>query len=454
MAFNLEEHRELAQVRTVQNPTLGIMNWGRDNSFPQTFKNLIEQSPVGKPAVERTAKFYKGSGFEGDDMVVTPYGLTLGELYDICADDYSIFKAFAIHVNYKLNGKVTTMQPLRIADLRFNEFDELNFASKIGYHPNFGLNAVEQKTIQNHPTKGKIKWFDRFNPSAVVEQIKETGSSGNYLGQVLYFSSSGHSSYPIPTLQAPINFLLADIENSILIRKEVATGFISTYILKTTLDNEDETLEGFEKSLAEAQGARGYGKVITFAGLSEEEVKGTILEEIGSGGSGAKAVVESAKLTYELIQKVINGAYLIPPVLAGADQNNGFSGTDLKDAYFVFNAVTKDGRECLQGNINRILKHSEFEVKEIKVNKLELDEDEEKDVEEVASKAVKGEGKSDEETKSLSLRDLTGKQMQSLQRIVRKYNKGEFSYEQAQLMLIKSFEFSEEECEVWLIKDE
>ena len=64
MSFNIQKHRELTQVETRQNPSLGIMNWGQDNCYPQTLKNLIQQSPSAKMATSRTSKFYKGAGFE------------------------------------------------------------------------------------------------------------------------------------------------------------------------------------------------------------------------------------------------------------------------------------------------------------------------------------------------------------------------------------------------------
>jgi hypothetical protein len=316
--------------------------------------------------------------------VINAYGLTLKKMIGILADDYADFEAFAIQCNYNLKGQVTSLNPIRIATLRFNEFDELNYASKIGYHSNFGRNSEVVKTVQDHPTEGSIKWFNRFNHNAVGAQIDNTeGGISNYLGQVSYYSESGHNSYPIPPLQASINFVLSDVENSILVRKETSTGFINTYMLKTTLDSEDSTLIALERSIEEAQGARGTGKVITFSGLSPEEVSNTLLEEMGGGGAGSKAIIESAKMAFELNREVITGAYLIPPSLAGIDQATGFSGADLKEAYFVFNTITQGGRDAIENELNSILKHSIFKNKAIKIQKLSLDLEEIEVAEEV-----------------------------------------------------------------------
>jgi hypothetical protein len=372
--FDIQTHREVTLVETVQDTTLGIMKWGRSNSFPQTLKNLIEQSPCAKPAVARTAKFYKGQAFVGEDEVISHQGLTLKNLVSILSDDYAYFEAFAIHCNFNIKGVVSSITPLRVSDLRFNEFDELNNSSKIGYHPNFGLNAVVRKTIANYVTKNKIKWIDRFNIKAVPGQIEaKKGGIANYQGQVLYYSEAGHSSYPVPPLQAPINYVLSDIENSILVRKETSTGFINTYLLKTMLDESDPNLIALENAIDSAQGARGSGKVITLAGLSPEEMTNTVLEKMdGSSGSGG-SIIENATKAFELDQKVINGAYLIPPILSGSDQKTGFSQADLADAYFVFNATTQAGRDCIESEINKILANSVFNTKSIKLQKLKLD---------------------------------------------------------------------------------
>jgi hypothetical protein len=110
------------------------------------------------------------------------------------------------------------------------------------------------------------------------------------------------------------------------------------------------------------------------SGLSPEEMQNTTLEKIGSGGSGT-TIMDNCTVTYDLDQKVITGAYLIPPALAGIDVSTGFSSEDLKEAYFAFNAFTQDGRDSIQTELNRILKHSVFPVKEIKLKKLTLDEE-------------------------------------------------------------------------------
>ena len=442
MGFKLDYHTEVSKVTTLQDPTLGIMKWGESNSFPQTLVNFIGKSANAYPTVTRTAQFLKGQGFEGDDVVIGPNGMTGKDVLNIICDDYSIFKALALQCNYNLIGEVTMITPMRIPVLRFNEFDELNYASKIGYHPNFGLNSVEKKTIIKIPNRGSVKWFNRFNPSAVEDQIQNDseGIIGNYNGQILYYSNSGHSSYPIPPLQAPINFVLSDIDNSILVRKETATGFVSTYLLKSTLSAESPVLSRLEQELYYSQGARGSGNVITLSELSADEVNGNVLEEIGPGGSGAKATIESAILTYELDQKAISGAYLIPPILAGFGIQNGFTGMDLSDAYDVFNAVTAPDRLIIEEQLNKVISSSVFKEKipAVKIIPLSIE-------------GVKQASNSQGDSETPQARNpLTGRQEQALQRIVRNYNKGRMTREQAKDQLINDFQLSDDRVETWL----
>ena len=49
-----------------------------------------------------------------------------------------------------------------------------------------------------------------------------------------------------------------------------------------------------------------------------------------------------------------------------------------------------------------------------------------------------------------AMRDLTGRQLQNIQRIVRKFNKGEITRDQAAQMLKDGFTMSEENVNVWL----
>lgn len=375
MGFNINSHRELSQVTTLEDSALDIMKWGITNSFPQTLKNIVEQSANAKPAVERTAKFYKGAGFDGEDEVVNQLGMTLKDIVSHCADELALFDGFAIQVDFNLKGEIVSMTPLSLTDLRYKRIDTNYYSSMIGYHPNFGLNDDVKRTVTTAPTKENIKFIHRFNPNNVIDQI-EKYTLGKYNGQILYYSGSGYSSYPVPQLQAPINFVLSDVENSILVRKETSTGFINTYLLKTMLEKESPVLEAIESAIESAQGARGQGKVITLSGLSPEEMNGTILEEIQSGGADG-TVIKSAKLTYDLDREVIVGAYLIPPVLAGIDISKGFSQNDLQEAYFVFNSITQEGRDIIEQHVNRLLKYSRFKVKNIKIKKLTLDVDEE-----------------------------------------------------------------------------
>jgi hypothetical protein len=445
-SFKLETFQELTQITTKEDLGLGIMRWGEENYFPQTLKNIIEQSPSAKPAVTRTAKFYRGGKFEGEDTIVNTYGLTLGDIVDRVAMDLATFDAFSIQTNFNMLGEATDMNPMRIEALRFNQFDELNFASKIGYYRNYGKNDVVKKSTTEIVTKEAIKFINIWNPKYAMAQIEALGGGiSEYNGQILYYSGAGPSNYPIPPLQSAINFVLSDVENSILIRKETSTGFIDNYLLKTTLNYDDPNLISLENNISTMQGARGMGKIMTIAGLSEDEVGAQLLEKLGSGSSSA--IIDSAQKTFELDRQVINGVYLIPPILSGQDVATGFSTESLKDAYNVFNAFTKPGRDRIAKEVNKILAHGNFGIESIKLVPLSLDEEN-----------VEGQPSQDGEETTTSgnttLTNLTGRQMQGIMRIVKKFNKGELTYEQASVLLSGGFGFSVEDIDNWLVTPE
>jgi len=443
--FRLNSFQELTQITTKEDVALGVMRWGEENFYPQTLKNIVEQSPSAKPAVDRVAKFYKGGSFEGEDIIVNSYGLTLRNIVDKCAEDLAFFDAFAIQSNFNVLGQPNDMNPIRIESLRFNQFDELSYASKIGYHRNFGQNDRVEMNVIEHATNSNIKFINVWNPKFAKEQFDGLENGLNdYNGQILYYSGAGPSQYPIPPLQSVINFVLSDVENSILVRKETSTGFVSSYILKSTLDYDDANLIAMENSIAQMQGARGAGKIMTISGLSEEEMKSTLLEEIGAGNS--TAVIDSATKTFDLDKKVITGVYLIPPVLSGIEVSTGFSTEALVDAYNVFNAITKQGRKTIEREVNKVLKAGDFGIDSIKLESITLD-------------VNGGEGEPVEGDESMAadnttLTNLSGRQLQGIQRIVRKYNKGELTEGQASQLLQQGFGFDDKAVDEWLISPE
>jgi hypothetical protein len=446
--FKLEEHKELSQVTTKQNVALDIMDWGRDNSFPQTIKNIVAQSPNAASAVLRTSKFYRGGAFKGEDIIINPAGLTLGDLASKMADDLALIEGYSIQCDYNMKGLINGINPIDVETCRFNTFDEYGFSSKIAYHRDFGDNSPVEMSVMNSITKSQIKFIDRFAPKYALDQIKalkEEGGISRYNGQILYHSGAGHSKYPVPPLQSAINYVLSDVENSILVRKETATGFISTYILKSTLDYNDPNLIALENSIIEVQGARGMGKIITVSGLTEDETGNDLLEEIGGGANSA--IIESATKTYDLDKSVINHVYLIPPVLGGQEAKTGFSTESLKDAYFVFNTITEDGRVQIQKDINKILKNGDFGIDSIELCKLKLDiEQDGEEVEIAPDEAMVAD--------NTTLTNLSGRQLQGIQRIVRKFNKDDLSYDQAAQLLRGGFGFTEDEIAEWLVTEE
>tara|TARA_R110000737_G_scaffold123110_2_gene155148 strand:+ start:4523 stop:5944 length:1422 start_codon:yes stop_codon:yes gene_type:complete len=443
--FSLDHFKENTQIVTKEDVSLKIMTWGYDNYFPQTFKNIVEQSPNAKPAVSRTATFYKGGSFEGEDIIINTYGLTLRDVVDKSADDLALFDAFAISSNFNMDGTPTDMIPMRLETLRFNQFDELNYASKIGYHRNFGDNDVVQKNIETSVKNSDIKFINIWNPKYALDQIEQLENGvQDYNGQILYYSGAGPSTYPIPQLQSAINYVLSDVENSILVRKETSTGFISSYLLKSTLNYDDPNLVALENAISAMQGARGMGKLMTMSGLGDDEIKGNLLEEIGGGNNSA--IIESATKTFELDRQVITGAYLIPPILSGADVNTGFSTESLKDAYNVFNAITEPGRERIQKEINKILSAGDFGIDSIELTPLSLSFEEE------AVENTESEDGVNAENQTLT--NLSGRQMQGIQRIVRKYNKGELTEAQATDLLKGGFGFDDEAVANWLVTPE
>jgi hypothetical protein len=445
MSFNINEHKEVAEVTMHQDISLDIMKWGQSNAYPNTFENLIKQSPNAKPTINRAAKFLKGDGFEGEDIIINSSGMTLKQLVAEISYQQAAFGGHAIGVNYNLEGKVAEIIPYRVKDLRFRSFDDNNLYNKVGYYNDFAGISEIRKTTTKPPTKHDIDWIDIFNPNQAPSQWNslENGIS-DYKGQILYYSNSGSSRYPEPNLQSQINYVLADIENSILMRKQSSTGFINTSLITTSLDSEDNSLYNIQQDIEDSQGARGSGSVVVISGVSED----TLFEvsNLGDGGSSQKNTIDNIEKSLDLVKKQIFGSYLIPPILAGVDQNNGFSGVDLEDAYKVFNAVTREERGVIESSINRILAVSNFDVKKIKIKELKLNIEGESD-EKVYSDEPVAEAE-------FSGNALGARELNKIISTNNKYKSGKMTKKQAYLHIKSITNWSDEHIESFMEDEE
>lgn len=445
MSFNINEHKEVAEVTMHQDTSLDIMKWGQSNAYPNTFENLIKQSPNAKPTINRTAKFLKGAGFEGEDIVINTSGMTLKQLVAELAYQQAAYGGHAIGVNYSLDGHVSEIIPYRIKDLRFRSFDDHDQYNKIGYYNDFAGISEIRKNSTKAPTKNDIQWIDIFNPNqAKLQWSALKNGISDYKGQMLYYSNSGNTRYPEPNLQSQINYVLADIENSILMRKQSSTGFINTSLLTTSLDSESTNLYNLQQDIEDSQGARGSGSVVVISGISED----TLFEvnNLGDGGSSQKNTIDNIEKSLDLIKKQIFGAYLIPPILAGVDQNNGFSGVDLEDAYKVFNAVTREERSIIESSINRVLAISKFDVKKIKIKELKLNiEGEDKDI--VYSDKPVAEAE-------FSGNALNARELNQIISTNNKYKSGKMNKKQAYLHIKSITNWSDEHIESFMEDDE
>ena len=214
--------------------------------------------------------------------------------------------------------------------------------------------------------------------------------------------------------------------------------------MTTSLDSESTSLYNLQQDIEDSQGARGSGSVVVISGISED----TLFEvnNLGDGGSSQKNTIDNIEKSLDLIKKQIFGAYLIPPILAGVDQSNGFSGVDLEDAYKVFNAVTREERTIIESSINRVLAISKFDVKKIKIKELKLNIEGESDNIVYSDKPV---AEAEFSGNALSARELN--QIISTNN---KYKSGKMNKKQAYLHIKSITNWSDEHIESFMEDDE
>ena len=329
-----------------------IQKYDSDNKYPQNLMIIVSNSGTARGCINLYSKFIKGAGFtKGGDRIVNKRGENLNKVMGFASEDFAFFGGFALHFNYNLNYQISTITQIPFEFCRLGIPDDYNQIAKIAVHKDWA--GWTQTIHSSGPKLGEIDYIDVFNPSPkVIEaQVKKAGGWRNYKGQILYFSRSGHLTYPVPAYDS----VLEDIESDGRIKtykyKSIANGFSAfhAFVKKGKFESQEERDE-FVEGLNTFQGDENAGSTMLVEVDSDEEAP-----EIQP--------FEMQKLdgvfdyTEKSIQDNVRRLFNIPPVLIG-DLVVGRLGTaeEILDANILYNAYTSDERTQIEEVFTRIMK--------------------------------------------------------------------------------------------------
>ena len=119
---------------------LGIQAYDCDNLYPQNVRDIVGASACGSGCLERYIKYIKGDGLASSyfaNLVVNAEGETLADLVTLLARDMGTYQGIALHVNYNVLGRITSLHAVPFENARLGEYDEEGVIEKIALHPDW-----------------------------------------------------------------------------------------------------------------------------------------------------------------------------------------------------------------------------------------------------------------------------------------------------------------------------
>lgn len=471
----------------------GTIIYGEDDNLPLRIAQAVENSPAGSSCVDRWGKFIKGAGFSNPELekvLIDDKGTTLWAHHCSLAESLAIFWGFA--VNFKYNGeiipRITCAHPMGFESVRFvkpdNDLDD--DIKQVIYNPYIGT------TLYQHKYSTRYNLFDldsvRYEQSAYEE----------YPGQVYYFGKTSpiHRFYPVPRYWSAKHHLEVDHLIQEFNANELKNGFFQSVLINVIGDpNEWSMNPDTTKKVIREDGSVEYEPTITKGQEFDEQMSTSFS---GSRKSGTAMVLWSlnadstVKVTafpsainadrliavQDITTKEITIAFQTPSILANISEgvSLGSGGSEIQKAVELMQSNTLEFRKILEDYYNTVLLpnlvNPVLEKVEIvnytpvsvpvEINKdvWEFLNDDEKVAFikknfpsiEIIRPALPSTITTPQPTEvNTILSNLTGRQLEGIQRIVRKFNKEQLTFEQASDMLKTGFGFTDDQVNTWLI---
>lgn len=449
--------------------------YGELDNLPNVIISTVDNSGTATACIGRLEQFIKADGFIAEDLdeVRVNAKQSLAAVLDEVVTNVAYLEGYALRLVFDNAGKVAKIYNLDVKTLR-------RVRDGFEYNP---LNGEPGKS------ENETLFYPEFDPERSLEDrlrlIREqVERNGKQLGEVLYIFRKGlgryYDVYPVPRYYASIEDLVSDGKISRLDLRNISQGFRTPVIISTgPIDDQNEDEDGntaqdyFDASLEEFTG-EDASPILHLKG-STEEFKPTVTT------INVAEILDQTDRASDRIAKRVARVMEVPEVLVSIAKEGQLGNVqEVKNQMALFalsvykkQDLIKQGFDIIKrfSSINGIDPATDFTLSTLKPFDFvpdaviaNLTAEEQKELFEielkssaapVAAPVAEPGAQPAAVERNDALANLTGRQLQNIQRIVRKFNKEELTYEQAALMLSEGFGFTEEQVGAWLVtKDE
>lgn len=419
-------------------PADRIIPYDNDNLYPNKVKAIAMRSGTTMSAIKTQANFLSGDGFIQMKTVVNSEKQTLWDILRHIAMSKSWFFGYALHFNYNMLGQISSITPVNFETIRWHKS-----LQKFVYNPDWGKRYIFRKN--------EIEYMP-FNPAPeiVYKQIEAAGGIEKYNGQILYWIPNINDYYTVCNFDDVIDDAQFEAEVKLYSLSSVQNDYSLSGII--SYPKNIESTEGKEKVQKELKGDTGSGNAggirVVPAPVIEEFKNWKWFTPISRNNIDGLHTNQ-----IERARDNIYASFRQPPILNGVSKDGMFNESSFADAFNYYNSATETERKEIESELNKIIAKSIWaNIGEIQIQPKTYVTRESKNT----GTGIQTEPQANEEKPELNetLTNLTGRQLQGVFRITKKYKKGELTKDQAILMLKQGFGFDDEQCEVWLINDD
>jgi hypothetical protein len=423
----------------------GYMQYGQNNDYPQYLLDLFNKSAKHNAIIRGKVNYIVGNGWAGEQAIVQKVNReeTLNDLTKKVALDLELFGGAYIQVIWSvMGGQVAELWHCDYTKIRTNK-DNTQFWYK-----------EDWKTTRNQEKAEIYNAFNPANPQGV---------------QILYVKEyrPGMNVYSLPGYFGALNYIESDVEVSKHVLGNAQTGFSASKLI--TLPNGEPSPD--EKRAVSRQfdnmytGADGKKYLLAFV---TDLTRKPIVDDLGA----SDLTKEDFGRVDELIQtNIFSGHQITSPDLFGiAVPGQLGNRQQLRDSYEIFNNTYVRYKQMqIEGVFNMLGQYAGIteELKLQPVDPIGIDFSENV-ILQVAPKewileklgidptqyGIIAETEQPMSASPLSVNEhikgLKGREWQNMQRIIRDFNKGKITREQASSMLKGGYALSDEEVSTWL----
>lgn len=428
---------------------VGYIEFGDKNDYPTYLLGLYNKSAKHNAIVRGKVNYIIGNGWQGDEVdaqaelfikAPNPYE-SLIDITRKVSSDVEIFGGAYLEVIWsKVGGLLAEICHIDYTKIRSNK-DNTQFWYK-------------------------SDWSDRKEEAKVIPAYNTQNRVGK---QIMYIKEyrPGLDTYALPGYMGSLNYIESDVEVSKHVLGNAQTGFSASKLI--TLPNGEPSPDekrNIERRFTDRfSGSDGKKFILSFV---QDSARKPIVEDLGA----SDLTKEDFGRVDEMIQQnIFAGHQITAPDLFGISTPGALgSRSQIRDAYEIFkNTYVNDKQQFLEAIFNNLAKQrgvtSELTIKPVEPISYEFSESI------IAANMTQDEIReklglpplnqptavTPEPSQAMineHLKGMKGREWQNFQRIIREYNKGKITREQASQMLKSAYGLGEEELATWLGSDE